>query len=140
MFFRFWTADRVDVLRTLWMTGGTLDEIAAALTAEWGEIVSRSKISGAAYRYGLPRREVPLAFRPAVEARRLSDGRRRAKGPLVIPGAPDRPSASAGCRWIYGENVARPTYCGLPGDPWCPTHRAVVYVKIPPRVKKITGA
>jgi hypothetical protein len=133
MFFRWWTADRVEALRVRWFNEETLDQIAAGLSAEFGEVVSRSKVSGAASRYGMPSREVPKAFRAAVEARRLSDGRKRAKGPFALPGSPDAVMRGEGCRWIYGDDLVRPKYCGETGSPWCPTHRARIYVGKPPK-------
>lgn len=98
-----WTKPEDDFLRLLWGKDIPCGEIAKRLGTR-----SRNAVIGRAHRLGLSKRADPIPRKPKPQ-------------PLIN-----------GCKYIAGEPVVDPDYCGaesLPHQDWCADHRAIVYHK-----------
>jgi DNA repair protein RadC len=145
-----WTDARVETLKTLWLSGLSAAQVAAALGG-----VSRNAVIGKLHRLGVAGRasaSLPDSGAPSPPVRRLaptsqqSARRRRARaqpsGPDLsapAPSSPEGPPLAAdllslgphACRWPIGEPAAGGFgFCGRPAagaGPYCAGHRARAY-------------
>jgi GcrA cell cycle regulator len=141
-----WTAERIELLRTLWANGETADAIAAQLGG-----LSRSAVLGKIYRLRLHTSEAPLnapAKKRAPDKHASSEGlarrRQRTKYKKRTPAVPAPASVrqykslleltNTTCRWPHGRpGTDRFFFCGAPeadlerGIPYCALHMQRAY-------------
>jgi len=132
-----WTADpaRAALARTLWDAGLLAADIARRVGAP-----SKSAVVGYAHRKRWPPRPSPIGRQTEPVPRvplRPSRKPPAAPKPVLRPKVVSAPRPPAplpsGCQWIPHACTGRPwRFCGaatLPGGPWCPVHRAIVYTR-----------
>jgi GcrA cell cycle regulator len=100
-----WTDAETESLRTMWLRGDTVQEIAHTLGRNKNEILGKK------YRMGLPLRQEGTRNKPMEEA----------------------PPAHRTCQYPHGD-PQKPDFhfCGgkpQPGKPYCAAHMAVTYTK-----------
>lgn len=129
-----WTAERVNLLKELWMSGITAEAIGAELGG-----LSRSAVLGKIYR-------LRRAARPAAAPQPRPKGPRRKQNeppPQAPRTEPKRllELTNTCCRWpITGPRARGIMFCGAPdadlagGMPYCPYHARRAYVIPPKRV------
>ena len=98
-----WPKWREDALRYKWnVQGKTAGTIAQEL------VISRNAVIGKAHRLHLDARPSPIQKSEAPKS--------------------DWPVG--GCKFIHGDNMKSPTFCGakaLPGQSWCANHHTIVF-------------
>ncbi len=107
-----WTAERIEMLQSLWREGYSASAIAERLGG-----ISRNAVIGKAHRLLLPSRPSPIKrderVKPAPAA------------------APQRAQGGHGCMWPIGDpKSAEFHFCGEPADPgrpYCAPHCAQAY-------------
>lgn len=135
-----WSDEEDAILVKLWAEGVSFAVIAKALNARFKPIHrTRNACVGRAHRLGL-RRATPTYRQSAPRQKKVrapSAPRLRPRlsaaivePPPILPpiGVTDIVEAAAGtCRFMCGDPKQAHQFCGHPGEPWCPAHRAVVY-------------
>ena len=141
-----WTAEHIELLRTLWSKGETADAIGARLGG-----MSRSAVLGKIYRLRLhtdqaplnaPRSKRPAIHKAGIEApvRRRRRTRYKKRTQAMATQAPVRRHKSLfeltnnTCRWPHGRpGTDRFFFCGAPeadlehGVPYCARHMQRAY-------------
>jgi GcrA cell cycle regulator len=141
-----WTAERVQLLKTLWKNGETADAIGARLGG-----TSRSAVLGKIYRLRLhtdqaplnaPRKKRPPSHNAGIEAparrRRRTRYKKRATAVSILAPVSQHKSlfelTNNTCRWPHGRpGTDRFFFCGAPeadlenGIPYCARHMQRAY-------------
>jgi GcrA cell cycle regulator len=104
-----WTAERLELLRSLWAEGQT----AAAIADRLGSNISRSAVLGKIFRLRLKRAAKPQMLESQEHAparRRAPPGRYKPRGKTLME------LTNTSCRWPIG-NPGAPNFhfCGAPG-------------------------
>lgn len=154
----FWTEERVEMLRELWLKGLSGSQIAERIGG-----CTRNAVIGKAHRVGLPGRPKPHAFSndPFVSERREERQRRQEAAKILNLGAefhgdadhyrsaghqrplPVTSSIYSSCQWPLGD-PGDPGFhfCGgnpVSGRPYCPKHCEAAYLKRDPAKARVAG-
>jgi GcrA cell cycle regulator len=142
----YWTAERIELLKTWWTKGETAEAIAARLGG-----LSRSAVLGKIYRLRLHTEQAPLnapakkrrpdnsASSAGLERRRSRTRYKKRKPDVPIPGQVRQYKSlleltNTTCRWPHGRpGTGRFFFCGAPeadlerGIPYCALHMQRAY-------------
>ena len=114
-----WTEEKVEMLRTLWLSGKSGKEISTMM----GEEITRNAIIGKAHRLGLTGRPSPI----------------KKKKP-ASPHTTFMQLTERMCKWPFGDPKKSDFhFCGKPADvsvPYCREHIAIAYTHPAPRAAR----
>lgn len=112
-----WTADRIEILKSLWDEGLSTSEIGGRLG------ITKNSVVGKVHRLGLPKRQSPIR----TPVRRVVEQEVRTDVVKI------EELSTGMCRWPMGEPGTESfSFCGrssVEGRPYCDEHCARAYVK-----------